>query len=144
VIDKGAIFMDALDEFFRVWSEPEAWCERCQSSPAIHVVIQDDNHMDGMTITYAYIWDPDSQVQMPVCRSCSQHYIDSLGSSEFQYAEKKPLSLQPGATTNKPPFSWRRSLVALAQGVRGWFKFVRPRQATKTSQNVSPLSRLKG
>lgn len=134
--------MDALDEFFRVWSEPEAWCERCQSSPAIHVVIQDDNHIDGMTITYAYIWDPKTRVQIPVCRSCSQHYIDSLGASEFQYADKKPLPLPSVAIRGNHHFSWRRTVTTWVKGLRDWFKFVRPRQPLKPSQNASPLSRL--
>ncbi len=136
--------MDALDEFFRVWSEPEAWCDRCQSSPAIHVVIQDDNHMDGMTITYAYIWDPDAQLAIPVCRSCSQHYIDSLGSSEFQYAEKKSLPSQAAATGDSRHFSWRRTFIALAKGLGSWFKFVRPRAALKPSQSASPLTGSRG
>lgn len=135
--------MDALDEFFRVWSEPEAWCERCQSSPAIHVVIQDDNHMDGMTITYAYIWDPETQLQIPVCRSCSQHYIDSLSASEFQYAAKKPSPRRTATTKNRRPFSWYRMVTALAKGLCNWFQFVRPRQALKPLHTASPVSRLK-
>lgn len=135
--------MDALDEFFRVWSEPEAWCERCQSSPAIHVVIQDDQHMDGMTITYAYIWEPETQLQIPVCRSCSQHYIDSLSASDFQYAAKKPSSRPAAATRNRHPLSWYRAVMALAQGLCGWFKFMRPRQALKPLQNAAPVSRSK-
>jgi hypothetical protein len=135
--------MDALDEFFRVWSEPEAWCERCQSSPAIHVVIQDDNHMEGMTITYAYIWDPETRLQIPVCRSCSQHYIDSLSASSYQYAEKRSPSWQSAGTENRHPCSWYRTVMALAKGLGSWFKFVRPRQALKPLQNASPVSRLK-
>lgn len=133
--------MDALDEFFRVWSEPEAWCERCQSSPAIHVVIQDDSHMDGMTITYAYIWDPDSQVQMPVCRSCSQLYIDSVGTSDFQYAKKKSGQAQALASPEKSHFSWRHAVIGFANGLRHWFKFGRPRQGVKRSHNTSPATR---
>lgn len=133
--------MDALDEFFRVWSEPEAWCERCQSSPAIHVVIQDDNHMDGMTITYAYIWDPDSQTQMPVCRSCSQHYIDSIGTSTFQYADNKSRQKPTSAAADNVNFSWRRALAAFAHGMRQWFTFGRPREVIKTSHRASPVSR---
>jgi hypothetical protein len=136
--------MDALDEFFRVWSEPEAWCEQCQSSPAIHVVIQDDNHIDGMTITYAYIWDPDAQVQMPGCRRCSQNYINSLGSSEFQYAARKPLPLQPAATPGLCDHGWLRVLTVFARGLRDWFKLIRRRQVLKPLRNPSPLSRLQG
>ena len=134
--------MDALDEFFRVWSEPEAWCERCQTSPAIHVVIQDDNHMDGMTITYAYIWDPETRLQIPVCRRCSQHYIDSLSASKFHYAEKNPLSRRPSATRDRHPFSWRRTVRGWAKGLCNWFKCVRPRHVPKASHNAAPLSRL--
>ena len=136
--------MDALDEFFRVWSEPEAWCEQCQSLPAMHVVIEDDSHMDGMTITYAYIWDPDAQVQIPVCRACSQHYIDSLGSSNFQYADKKNPRFQSAATKGSRHFAWQRMFIAFAKGLCSWVKSARPRQTSRAARNASTLSRLKG
>ncbi len=133
--------MDALDEFFRVWSEPEAWCERCQSSPAIHVVVQDDDHMDGMTITYAYIWEAETQVQIPVCRSCSQHYIDSLGSSDFKYANRKKKISQPTPSSESNRTDWRHAFIALVQRLRWCFKLPRRRRSLNGSQANVYLSR---
>jgi hypothetical protein len=78
--------MDALDEFFCMWCEPEAWCERCGVSPAIHVLIHDQDATYGSVITYVRIWDPGAQTHLAMCRKCSTHHIDTLGAPEFRYA----------------------------------------------------------
>ena len=135
--------MDALDEFFRVWSEPEAWCEQCQSSPAIHVVVQDEDHIDGMTITYAYIWEAETQVQIPICRRCSQLYIDSLGSSEFKYARGKKKAAQAPASRSNGTV-WRYAFAALAQQLRSCFTLARRRRSLNASQANIYLSRSEG
>lgn len=133
--------MDALDEFFRVWSEPEAWCERCQSSPALHVVVQDEDHIDGMTITYAYILEAETQVQIPVCRTCSQHYIESLGSSQFKYARGKHKTSQAAHARQSNTTVWRLAWMALAQWLRSCFKLPRKWQPDKGSEADVYLSR---
>lgn len=133
--------MDALDEFFRVWSEPEAWCERCQSSPAIHVVVQDEDHIDGMTITYAYILEAETQVQIPVCRSCSQHYIESLGSSEFKYARGKSKAARTTHASQTNRAVWRLACMALVQWLRSVCKLPRKRQSVRGSEANVYLSR---
>jgi hypothetical protein len=84
--------MDALDEFFRVWCEPEAWCERCGVSPAIHVLIHDQDATYGSIVTYVRIWDPGAQAHLAMCRKCSTHHIDSLGRPEFRYAPQQQVS----------------------------------------------------
>ena len=133
--------MDALDEFFRVWSEPEAWCERCQSSPAIHVVVQDDDNMDGMTITYAYILEAETQAQIPICRSCSQQYIDSLGSSEFKYASRRKKTSQHTPASKSYRVDWRHAFITLGQKLRSCFKLPGRRRSANGSQANLYLSR---
>ncbi len=132
--------MDALDEFFRVWSEPEAWCERCKTSPAIHVVVQDDDHMDGMIITYAYIWEPDTQAQIPVCRSCSEHYLDSLGTSEFRYARRPEEKMVPACAQLTLGDRLRQILWAVAVRIRAWLKIGGRRQPSELSQSAEHYS----
>ena len=86
--------MDALDEFFREWCEPEAWCERCCMYPAIHVVIQDDQEAYGSVVTYVQIWDPKSQTHIAICRQCNERHIEALGTPEFQYVPEPHVSKQ--------------------------------------------------
>ena len=133
--------MDALDEFFRVWSEPEAWCERCQSSPAIHVVVQDAENIDGMTITYAYILEAETQAQIPICRRCSQQYIDSLGSSEFKYASRKQKTSQHTPASKSYRVNWRHAFIALVHWLRCCLKLPQRRRSSNESQANVYLSR---
>lgn len=86
--------MDALDEFFRTWSEPEAWCEHCGLHPAIHVVVQDTQDAFESVVTYVRIWDPHAQSHVAVCRKCSIAHLETL---------KIPLV----ALSNTPSF-WQR------------------------------------
>jgi hypothetical protein len=81
--------MDALDEFFREWCEPEAWCEHCGNFPAIHVVIQDDQSAYGSVVTYVRIWDSNTQTHLAVCRTCSTHHIETLDTQTLQYAHQQ-------------------------------------------------------
>ena len=86
--------MDALDEFFREWCEPEAWCDRCKDSPAIHMVIQGSDDTDSGMVTYVRVWDPNTQTHIALCRSCNKQHTDALGSPEFKYASQMCQSLQ--------------------------------------------------
>ena len=96
--------MDALDEFFRGWCEPEAWCERCRVYPAIHVVVQDDDEAYGSIVTYARIWDAEAQSHIAVCRECSKQYIDSLDQADFHYA---PRQHQASGWSHRQVCNWR-------------------------------------
>lgn len=100
--------MDALDEFFREWCEPEAWCERCTMYPAIHVVIHDDEAAYGSVVTYVRIWDPTVQTHIAVCRRCSQEHIAALGTPEFKYA-LETLPLPASSRARALWLAWRRS-----------------------------------
>ena len=82
--------MDALDEFFRIWCKPEAWCEHCGLHPAIHVVVQDTKDAFESVVTYIRIWDPHTQSHIAVCRQCSIAHLDAL---------KMPLWPPPIATS---------------------------------------------
>jgi hypothetical protein len=86
--------MDALDEFFREWCEPEAWCDWCKDAPAIHIVVQESHETDKSIVTYVQVWDPNTQTHVALCRNCNKQYTDALGSPEFQYAPQVHQSLQ--------------------------------------------------
>jgi hypothetical protein len=103
--------MDALDEFFCVWCEPEAWCERCGQYPAIHLVVQDNHGAHGSTVAYVRIWDPGAQTHIAVCRKCSTHYINALGTSAPRHAPQQQMS--PRAHRHS---TWR----TLRQYLRRW------------------------
>jgi hypothetical protein len=105
--------MDALDEFFREWCEPEAWCERCGENPAIHVAVQDTGNLGGSLITYMRVWDPGCQEYLAICRTCSKQHIDALGSQEFQYATPTPHAPLPDQQQRR---SWHK---------RWWQRFQR-------------------
>lgn len=78
--------MDALDEFFRQWCEPEAWCERCGAYPAVHVIVHDDQEPYGSIVTFVQIWDAETQTHIAVCRRCSSRLIEALGTPKFQHS----------------------------------------------------------
>jgi hypothetical protein len=105
--------MDALDEFFRVWCEPEAWCERCGTYPAIHVVVQGDEESEESIVTYVRIWDPGVQAHIAVCRSCSMHHIATLGTPEFHYA---PQRHESSASPHRRAVDWGE----LRHGLKRW------------------------
>ena len=71
--------MDALDEFFATWSEPEAWCDVCKVRPAIHVVLRDTGGKYGGLTSHVRIWDPITQMRVAVCRLCCQQRTENLG-----------------------------------------------------------------
>jgi len=77
--------MDALDEFFHLWSEPEAWCQRCEEHPAMHVAVHDKTAPEGLIITYVRIWDADLQDHVALCRHCSRLHLNSQGRQPSQY-----------------------------------------------------------
>jgi hypothetical protein len=87
--------MDAVDEFFREWCEPEAWCDRCKDSPAIHIVVQGSHETDSGIVTYIRVWDPNTQTHIALCRSCNKQHTNALGSPGFQYASYMPQLTQP-------------------------------------------------
>jgi len=130
--------MDALDEFFREWCEPEAWCERCGENPAIHVAVQDTGMLGSSLITYVRVWDPGGQEFLAVCRSCSKQHIDALGSQEFQYATHPHRSPFPDRQQERPQHSewlqrfqrWHRRFRTLL--VRLWKRRKSPPEQANT------------
>jgi type II secretory pathway component PulJ len=86
--------MDALDEFFREWCEPEAWCDRCKDSPAVHIVVQGSHETDSSIVTYIRVWDPHTQTHIALCRNCTKQHTDALGSPQFRYAPQAHQSLR--------------------------------------------------
>ncbi len=78
--------MDALDEFFATWCEPEAWCEMCRDHPAIHIVLRDTEGKYGGIMSHVRIWNPTSQTRVPVCRQCCRDQMELLGQS-VQHAQ---------------------------------------------------------
>jgi len=73
--------MDALDEFFAVWTEPEAWCEICGKFPAIHVVLRDTGGQYDGIMSHVQIWDPNTQMRVPACRHCCHDQMSAIGQS---------------------------------------------------------------
>ena len=70
--------MDALDEFFGTWAEPEAWCEVCDERPAIHIVLRDTEGKYNSVMSHVRVWNPDTQTRVPVCRQCCRQHLDGL------------------------------------------------------------------
>ncbi len=108
--------MDALDEFFATWSEPEAWCEMCGDHPAIHVVLRDTEGKYGGIMSHVRVWNPATQTRMPVCRHCCKDQVELLGQSV-----KHAKELEWPQTRRSLPFSiplqfsqpdWMRNLLA--------------------------------
>lgn len=126
--------MDALDEFFRIWSEPEAWCEHCGLHPAIHVVVQDSQDAFESVVTYVRIWDPHTQSHVAVCRKCGMAHLESL---------KIPL-----LTRSAPSSLWQRcydwhmalwrtiaqTVQRATQYLRPWLTFASRRQPVQQKQ----------
>ena len=74
--------MDALDEFFDSWCEPEAWCEMCGDHPAVHIVLRDTEGKYGGIMSHVRVWNPETQSRIPVCRQCCAHHVDQLGQEQ--------------------------------------------------------------
>ena len=87
--------MDALDEFFAVWTEPEAWCEICGEFPAVHVVLRDTGGKFGGVMSHVRIWDPGSQTRVPACRHCCQHQMAPNGASQTASQQWPSRSIAP-------------------------------------------------
>jgi hypothetical protein len=93
--------MDALDEFFATWSEPEAWCEMCGEHPAIHVVLRDTEGKYGGIMSHVRVWDPATQSRIPVWRQCCKDQVELLGQS-IKHAQ----SLEWPQPRRFPRISW--------------------------------------
>jgi hypothetical protein len=92
--------MDAHDEFFSIWSEPEGWCERCGEYPAIHLIMQSDEAPHEKFVAYARAWDPHTQDYIVLCRWCSKEHVKALGSQAPENTQAPPSST--GAAPGKP------------------------------------------
>jgi hypothetical protein len=102
--------MDALDEFFHLWSEPEAWCQRCEEYPAMHVAVYDKTAPEGLIITYVRIWDARLHDHVALCRRCSRLHINSLGRQPSRYLPPVRYAIPAGWQQwllNPPPLWWQ-------------------------------------
>ena len=77
--------MDAHDEFFSVWCEPEAWCERCEEFPAIHMIVQDEKIPPERFVTYVRVWDSHLQDHVVLCRRCNKEHDQTLKRQPPEY-----------------------------------------------------------
>jgi hypothetical protein len=131
--------MDAHDEFFSSWCEPEAWCERCEEHPAFHMVMQNEETPLEPFITYARVWDPNTQAYMVLCLRCNKEYGQTL-----QYVQAPPTHAaspkrQQRQYREHPVWPhlrrWGAGLLALCMAVWTYRKFV------QNSTNTKPYSR---
>ncbi len=90
--------MDALDEFFAVWTESEAWCEICGEFPAIHVVLRDTGGKFGGIMSHVRIWNPNTQTRVPACRHCCKDQMNTIGQAVQQ--DRLSPSVPPRAFFN--------------------------------------------
>ncbi len=109
--------MDALDEFFAVWTEPEAWCEICGDYPAIHVVLRDTGGKFGGIMSHVRIWNPNTQTRVPACRHCCKDQMTAIGQS------MQPSQAQDWASPSAPQsflqfFVWWASRLGRRTGRR--------------------------
>lgn len=110
--------MDALDEFFATWSEPEAWCGICATRPAIHVVLRNTSGLYGGVTSHVRIWDPAMQMHVAVCRQCCQQRMASLGQRvqpSGRRLESRPRRLLTSPRMLRP--QWIQRLVAYTQAL---------------------------
>lgn len=96
--------MDALDEFFCQWAEPEAWCQRCREYPAMHVAVQDKAAPEALLITYVRVFDATIQEHIALCRRCSREAGPD--------AEKLPYQYLPTVRYNTPRRRWDKNLLS--------------------------------
>ena len=111
--------MDALDEFFATWSEPEAWCEMCGEHPAIHVVLRDTEGKYGGIMSHVRVWNPATQSRIPVCRQCCKDQVELLGQS-VKHAESLNQAevsdpLPPSRAFCLAPPDWLNRLIEQSQ-----------------------------
>ena len=110
--------MDALDEFFATWSEPEAWCGICATRPAIHVVLRDTGGLYGGVTSHVRIWDPAMQMHVAVCRQCCQQRMASLGRRLPPLGGRPQVRPRPLRTAPRRLRSpWLQRLVAYTQAL---------------------------
>ena len=113
--------MDALDEFFAVWTEPEAWCEICGDYPAIHVVLCGTGGEFGGIMSHVRIWNPNTQTRVPACRHCCKHQMTAIGQS------MQPSQAQEWPSPSAPPPSFVKFFIwwATRLGQRTGRRFMR-------------------
>jgi hypothetical protein len=132
--------MDAHDEFFSKWCEPEAWCERCEAHPAIHTIVHHDDMPLAPRITYIRVWAPDKQAHVALCLQCHKEHGRALGSQPLQYVPSPP-TLSASAQKRQRQYRehpfWphlrRWGAVLAALGIAFWArrKLARPSTTTK-------------
>jgi hypothetical protein len=104
--------MDAHDEFFSIWSEPEAWCERCKEYPAIHMIMQSDEAPREKFVGHLQAWDPHTQDHIVLCRWCSKEHVKALGNQAPEYVQAPPSATDtaPGKPAAERQYYWWRQL----------------------------------
>jgi hypothetical protein len=120
--------MDALEEFFAIWAEPEAWCEICGEFPAIHVVLRDTGGKFGGIMSHVRIWNPNTQTRVPACRHCCKDQMNTLGQS------MPPPVRQEWPTPSAPQESCLRSFLR-------WATHFGQRTATHLKQKLRQMHR---
>lgn len=132
--------MDALDEFFRMWSEPEAWCQRCGECPAVHVAVQTEAEPEDILITYVRVWDPVAQEHLALCRRCSQQHLYRLGEQAQHAMAPRPyaaLPYRPAQRLQFPEVWWGQVLSGWYQRLRFWFLRCWPQPSRRRHRTVS-------
>lgn len=90
--------MDAHDEFFSVWCEPEAWCERCEEFPAIHMIVQEGETSPERFVTYVRVWDSHIQDHVVLCRRCNKEHDQTPKRQQPEYiSSPRPSPVSPQA-----------------------------------------------
>ena len=116
--------MDALDEFFAVWTEPEAWCEICGEFPAIHVVLRDTGGKFGGVMSHVRIWNPTTKTRVPACRHCCREQMTAIEQSMNAPMQQERLpAFVPSPSFFSCFFQWatrlgRHTVKRFAQGLR--------------------------
>ena len=113
--------MDALDEFFATWSEPEAWCEMCRDHPAIHIVLRDTEGKYGGVMSHVRVWNPSTQSRIAVCRQCCKDQVELLGQSVKLAESLNPIEVAEPQTNawslRLPQPGWLHRLIEQSQGL---------------------------
>ena len=102
--------MDAHDEFFSIWCEPEAWCERCEELPAIHMIVQDEEPPPARFVTYVRVWDSHTQDHVVLCRRCSKEHDQALKRQQpeyIPYSQPAPISTQEEKAADRRNRRWQ-------------------------------------
>lgn len=135
--------MDAHDEFFSLWCEPEAWCERCEEHPAVHMVVQDDESSLESFVTFVRLWDPGTQEYIALCRQCTKEHREAQGTQGLEYVQSTPApvsSPQKMAGAAKVYQLWQRlwqwGAALFAVVMMFWFR----RKLAKHGTSLKPYS----